>query len=141
MEEPPIIIMSNKPKPTALRVLEGNRGHRPIPENPQPALSYPKPPRSLDGNRVARREWRKRGKALYNLGILTELDLPAFEMYCVLYSQWYNADADRKMAYAKEARMFMNEFGMTPSSRTKIHVKEKDDDGGMKALLDSVTYS
>ena len=134
--------MSNKPKPTALRVLEGNRGHRPIPENPQPALKYPKPPHSLDGNRVARREWRSRGKELYDLGILTVLDLPAFEMYCDLYSRWFNADADKKVAYAKEARMFMNEFGMTPSARTKIHVKERDDSGGMKALLEeNASYS
>ena len=134
--------MSNKPKPTALRVLEGNRGHRPIPENPQPALLYTKPPKSLDGNRIARREWRRRGKILYDLGILTEADQTAFEMYCDLYSRWYNADADKKVAYAKEARMFMNEFGMTPSARTKIHVKERDDSGGMKALLEeNASYS
>ena len=84
----------------------------------------------------------KCGEELYDLGILTVLDLPAFEMYCDLYSRWYNAYADKKVAYAKEARMFMNEFGMTPSARTKIHVKERDDSGGMKALLEeNASYS
>ena len=132
--------MSQKPKPTQLRIIEGNRGHRPIPNNPQPKLVYEKPPKWLD--REGRREWRRRGKELYNLGILTELDLSAFGAYCYWYSEFVQAtDKSYKKEAGHQMRMFMVEFGMTPSSRTKIHVQEKDDEGGMRELLRTATYT
>jgi len=40
--------MRTKPrKPTKLRLIEGNRGHRPIPQTPQPAPAMPDPPPHL----------------------------------------------------------------------------------------------
>lgn len=141
--------MSNKPKPTELRLLEGNRSHRPIPNNPDPEKVFPKPPKWLD--RTGKKEWRKRGKELYNLGLLTILDLPAFGIYCDMYSEYEQAkkvkeseeyknlnfmdqlkvDKEIRIAkdkYAQQVRMYDIEFGMTPSSRTRLDVKEVTDD-------------
>jgi phage terminase small subunit len=115
--------MGNKPKPPELRVFEGNRGHRPIPNSPKPSRGrkFPNAPRYLD--QIAQREWRLRGKELFSLGLLTILDLPAFEAYCDWYSIWRGAKtATAKKEAAHQMRMFMLEFGMTPSSRTKVNV-------------------
>ena len=116
--------MSNKPKPTNLRVLEGNRGHRPIPNNPEPQKAFKDPPEGLD--ELAREHWLEVGQELYNLGLLTVLNLRAFEMMCKCYSQWKQAlDRVSEISYLKEYRMWCVEFGMTPSALSKIHVEKK----------------
>lgn len=123
--------MSKRPKPTALRVIEGNREHRPIPDNPQPRLMFPDAPEHLD--EVAKEEWRERGAELFDMGLLTIVDLPAFEAYCVWYSKFRQADSDHARKEAgHQMRMFMVEFGMTPSSRSKLDVK--DINGGKSGM-------
>ena len=121
--------MGNRPKPSDLRLFEGNRGHRPIPDNPKSRSEdkFPRAPRHLD--KIAQREWRLRGPELYASGRLTILDFPAFEAYCDWYSEWRKAKtASAKKEAAHQMRMFMTEFGMTPSSRTKIKIDKPQDD-------------
>ena len=49
-----------KPQPTALKVLKGNPGRRPLNEDePKPEVLLPRPPAHLSP--VARREWRRAG--------------------------------------------------------------------------------
>jgi len=119
--------MSNSAKPTALKLLEGNRGHRTIPEDnpePEPVDTCPEPPEWLD--LIAREEWNERGPQLFDMGVLTSVDLPAFEFYCYLYSK---SKQDPNNQNLQQLRMFMNEFGITPASRGKLHVtKSKRDD-------------
>jgi phage terminase small subunit len=121
--------MANRPKPKELRLLEGNRGHRPIPETPQPRSkhSFPYAPRHL--SEIAKKEWRTRGKELFRLGLLTILDIPAFEAYCEWYAEFHEAQSlTAKKEAGHQMRMFLTEFGMTPSSRTKVDVDKLSDD-------------
>lgn len=147
--------MSNKPKPPELRLLEGNRGHRPIPPTPKPRLEFPQPPRWL--LRTAKKEWRRVAKELYALGLLTVIDKAALEMYCQCYARWKQADdkigemecpatesgylqQDPYIAiahkYAKLALNFLTEFGMSPSSRARVNVEKlRDNKSEFERLL------
>ena len=80
-----------KPKPTAVKVLEGNPGKRQLNElEPKPEKKAPKCPVWLD--KEAKKEWRRISKQLEDLGILTEVDMAAFAGYCEAYSRWKEAE-------------------------------------------------
>ena len=62
-----------KPKPTALKKLEGNPGKRPLTElEPLPPISVLRCPNWLLPE--ARKEWRRLAPALINMGVLTLAD-------------------------------------------------------------------
>ena len=138
--------MSNRPKPTNLRILEGNPGKRPLNLNePKPRLPKrtPSPPAILGA--AGKREWRRVAKELVPLGLLTEIDVSGFTAYCFAYQHWY--DSERLLAQEgyvvttpngfpvqspyvgiankamQQMRAFMVEFGMTPASRSRIGVE------------------
>lgn len=133
-----------KPKPTNLRILGGNAGHRPLPENePEPEIGTMDAPDGL--SEKAQGQWDLVAKQLYDCGLLTELDKPALVQYCEAYARWSDANEHIKtygavvkapsgfpvqspyLAIANKAFDQMSkllvEFGMTPSSRTRIEVK------------------
>ena len=121
-----MLAVGNPAKPTELKLLEGNRGHRPIPDdNPEPKSmeAFPDPPEWLDD--IAREEWTERGRELFDMGVLTSVDLPAFEFYCYLYSK---ARQDPNNQNLQQLRMYMNEFGITPASRGKLHISKPKKD-------------
>ena len=68
------------PKPTHLKLIDGNPGKRPLNENePKPApaaASASHPPYWLSAR--AKNFWRKYGPILKRIGLLTEADIPAF---------------------------------------------------------------
>lgn len=69
------------PKPTPIRVLEGNPSRRPINENePKPTDGTPPMPPHLD--RRARVVWRQIAPELSRLGLLTVVDGEALASYC-----------------------------------------------------------
>lgn len=142
-------VAGRRPKPVELRVLEGNPGHRPLPENtPKPRPTKPKKPAWLDA--LARREWNRACKLLGPLGLLTEIDGAALGVYCQAYSRLKAAEdviAEHGLTFedfrsdpkprpevliAEKAmrtiRMMAAEFGMTPSSRSRIELKGRDSD-------------
>jgi P27 family predicted phage terminase small subunit len=139
-------IEGRKPKPTALKRLEGNPGLRPLNERePRPRLSLSRCPPHVQG--VARREWHRIGRILLRLGLLTEADKTALEIYCLTYQHWVEAEqmiakthlvikgnkqplilnpffiASQRLAAQLQA--IMVEFGLTPSSRSRLSVPEK----------------
>ena len=62
-----------KPKPTAVKQLEGNPGKRQLNANePKPAARAPSCPKWLEDD--AKKEWRRLAKQMEQLGILTEVD-------------------------------------------------------------------
>ena len=80
-----------KPKPTAIKKLEGNPGKRGLNEKePKPKKKAPKCPAWLDEE--AKKEWKRMCKQLEDLGILTEIDMAAFAGYCQAYSRWKDAE-------------------------------------------------
>lgn len=131
-----------KPKPTKLKMLEGNPGKRPLNENePVFALASGRAPRGLSAG--ALRFWREVAGELVAAGLLTVADMPAAVMMAEHFSVARQAatklaadglveidehGAARKhpllqvMRDASAAfRQYAVEFGMTPSSRTRVH--------------------
>ena len=133
-----------KPKPAELRIYEGKRGHRPIPETVKPKADYPVRP---EMDEVATEEWNRVMPELFRLGLLTNIDVRALEGYCRTYSKYLKASekaidtedglrwASKELQYLKEMRLLMSEFGMTPSSRSKVQASKGDGDEEWKALL------
>ena len=117
-----------KPKPPQLRLIEGNREHRPIPTTPNPQSKQLYAPKWLDP--LAKQEWRRISKELYVLGLLTKIDRAALEGYCQSYAKWRQAEEKAKIGvfktesgyisqnpyiniaikYIKEMRAFLVEF-------------------------------
>lgn len=83
------------PKPTALKIAEGNRGKRtPNPAEPKPSVldRIPKPPRGLNADGAA--EWKRIAHQLQELGLLTELDLSSLTAYCASYARFLHAEQE-----------------------------------------------
>ena len=136
-----------KPLPTALKLVRGNPGRRPLNENePQVEPKIPEPPRELPAR--AKREWRRIGKQLLAAGLVTELDRMALAALVQSYARWIetqqllsksgllvrNKDGLPRVnpllrisreAQAEFTRM-LSEFGMTPSSRSRVSVHQTD---------------
>ena len=75
-----------KPKPTAIKELEGNPGKRPLNEaEPKPEHKAPPCPKWLEPE--AKKEWRRLSKQLEAIGVLTEVDQAAFASYCQAYAR------------------------------------------------------
>ena len=142
-----------KPKPTNLRVLQGNAGKRPLnKKEPRPKAEIPTCPRHLSTK--AKAEWKRVTRRLYALGLVTQVDRAALSAYCQAWGRWVEAEEEvRKngdivktragnviqnpwLAVANKAQEQMvklaAEFGMTPSSRTRVSADpvnpELDDD-------------
>ena len=137
-----------KPKPDAVKALAGTlRAGRVNDAQPSlPALvTAPRCPSHLKGE--ARKVWGKVGKLLANMGVLTEADLHALEAYCVVFARWQDAEAqlgtygvmlsrDGQLFPSpylriaedclKQMRAWMTEFGITPSSRSRVKVEKKE---------------
>ena len=137
--------MSGKPTPTALKLLKGNPGKRPLNKlEPRPRLRVPRVPSHLDD--AAKVEWYRVVKELKVLGLVSGMDRAALAAYCQSYSRWSEAEegvarvglvvetthgniiqnplvgiANRSMELMHR---FLGEFGMTPSSRSRISVPE-----------------
>jgi P27 family predicted phage terminase small subunit len=147
-----------KPKPTALKVLEGNPGKRPLnTKEPQPEKKAPRCPSWLEPE--AKNEWRRMAKALEAMGVLTQVDRAAFAAYCQAYARWKEAEeflskhgtifktpsgyiqqvpqVSIAQTYMKIMKDFCSEFGLTPASRTRIQVdtEAKSSEDPMERLL------
>ena len=137
-----------KPKPTKLKELSGNPGHRPLNSNePQPPVpeNTPYVPRWL--NEHGKEEWRRVVKVLLGLGLYTEIDRTALSMYCQAFGRWRVAEeqlevdgpilqSDNGNYYQnpwlhtanqawEQMRKMLSEFGLTPSSRSRLEVAER----------------
>ena len=147
-----------KPKPTAMKMLEGNPGKRPLnKKEPQPVKKAPSCPKWLEPE--AKKEWRRLAKQLEEIGILTDVDMAAFASYCQAYARWKEAEefisqhgsivktpsgywqtvpqVSIAQTYMKIMTKIAEQFGLTPSARSRIiagaDVKDAADD--MEDLL------
>lgn len=139
-----------KPKPTHLKVVQGNPGKRQLNQDePQPDRStIPEPPDHL--NAEAREEWDRAAMQLWHMGVLSHADRATLAAYCQAYGRWVQAErAIAEMAKrddkthglmirtskgtavqnplvgtANKAKADMMryaaEFGLTPSARTRL---------------------
>lgn len=133
-----------KPKPTHLKLLEGNPGRRPINgAEPQPTAGPPSCPAHL--NPSGKAEWKRLARELQAIGILTQIDRGVLAGYCQSWGRWVEAERKLKESPAlirtpagyvqlspwltianRERELmlrFMAELGLTPSSRTRLNVQ------------------
>ena len=145
-----------RPTPTVLKLIRGNPGKRPINKaEPKPKpVRRPRPPIELNAD--ALKEWHRVAGELQKLGILTKLDLAALAAHCVAFSRFKSANEALRVMAAKDpvfegmliktkqgnwiqnpllgiARraaadmvQFAVEFGMTPSSRSRVKVSPRN---------------
>lgn len=143
-----------KPTPTALKLLHGNPGHRPIRgDEPKPPASQPTCPAHLSP--TAKAEWKRLAQSLNAIGLLTQADRAALAAYCQSYGRW--VEAERKLAETpvilktpagyvqpspwlaianKQLELmakFMAEIGLTPSARSRLAIQMP---GGGRKLWD-----
>lgn len=89
-----VVTKGRRPKPTALKVLQGNPGKRPLNKGePKPTPKAPGCPTwlSLEG----KAEWRRVVPELDRIGMLTRVDRAALAVYC---SEWAKyVEAQRKV--------------------------------------------
>ena len=139
-----------KPKPTALKLLEGNPGKRPLNDRePVPPKATLKCPAWLLPE--AKKEWKRLAPALEAMGVLTMADLTAFEGYCQAYARWKEAEAfitqhgsifQTPSGYVQQVpqvsiaqqnlmimQSFCSEFGLTPATRARIIAGAGSEDG------------
>src|SRR3954453_5081688 len=135
------------PKPTAIKRLEGNPGKRKLIEaEPTPALGAPECPDHLDD--VARKEWDRLTSVLVAMKVLTQADYIALANLCQAYSTLVNAQKQMnktgilyksKSGYIQQSPLLgiihtqttivnnlLREFGLTPSSRTRVAIAEPE---------------
>src|SRR5205823_7916571 len=80
-----------KPKPSQLKQLAGNPGRRkPNQREPRPQPDLPTCPAHLLP--TAKAEWKRLGRELYDLGVLTRLDRAALAGYCQAYGRLVEAE-------------------------------------------------
>jgi phage terminase small subunit len=110
------VVRGRKPKPTALKLLDGTRRDRINESEPAMEPGRVEPPEHLRG--IARDHWLELAPMLAKAGLLAVADRPALELLCVTYAVTRDDPLDHKAA-ANYARL-LTEFGMTPSSRSRI---------------------
>jgi P27 family predicted phage terminase small subunit len=136
--------------PTVLKIARGNPGQRRLPDDePQPATDIDlAPPPMLADDPEARGEWERTAPMLHRLGLLTEADRDALVLYCVTFARWREAEKQLRkygllitakgnpypmmspyLSIANKAqaqcRALLMEFGLTPVSRTRVHLPKK----------------
>lgn len=149
------------PEPTPLKLLKGNPGRRPINDRePQPKRRRPRCPHWLDAD--AKATWKQLVPELEQMGVLTRIDGNALARYCVLWCRWKRAEqfiAKHGEAYpikdekgnlkylhqfpqvgvanklAVQLTRLEQEFGMTPSARTRIRVEAHQHEDEFEAFL------
>ncbi len=130
-----------RPKPTAIKRLEGNPGRRRLNRRePKPDPTMPEPPALLEGE--ARAEWDRMAPLLHKLTLLTKVDGAALALHCLAWERLVIAQAKLRehgqvvfspngcpiqspyLAIVNKASeqvmRALVEFGMTPSSRSRI---------------------
>ncbi len=139
-----------RPKPTHLKLIAGTfRPDRSRADEPKPRpLLTLDPPRGLD--RYARTAWRRLAPLLQRLGLLTEADTFTFTALCQAWARYVRAQQRAKTILARPMevtqehldlvrrveisaeksehafRLFAVEFGLSPSSRTRLGVETLD---------------
>ncbi|MBB5154973.1 phage terminase small subunit P27 family [Saccharopolyspora phatthalungensis] len=130
-----------KPKPTALKVLHGDRSDRINHEEPLPPEGEVTPPEELSDD--ARAVWNRLAPSLIAVGVLTPWDTDAFVIVCESLARYKQATKlvngsallvqgptgfvkNPALTVQREAEttfaQYGARFGLTPSDRTQLKV-------------------
>jgi len=145
-----------KPQPDELKKFKGTYDPRyGNPNAPKPRVSRPTCPQFL--TKTAKAEWKRIAPELEALGLLTQLDRAALAGYCSAFGDY--VDASKVLAKEglvirdskgrliphpilrvlnksqEQMKSFLVEFGMTPSSRSRLSVVPPSTGDPMEELL------
>jgi P27 family predicted phage terminase small subunit len=135
------------PKPSAVKELAGNPGKRPLNhKEPKPRVMVPPCPAWLTG--AARAEYKRHAKMLAGYRMITEADRLALAALAHEFGKWREAqervDRDGPVLYSDKGNPYQNpwqgiasthfknmvklmtEFGLTPSSRSRIEAAPEE---------------
>jgi P27 family predicted phage terminase small subunit len=139
-----------KAMPTAMKILRGNPGKRALNKH------EPQPPAGADMpdwlSAEAKAHWPLVASQLRAAGVLTQMDAPALALYCEAFARWKDANENvakygpvikapsgvpmqspylhiANKAWAQMLKTLV-EFGMTPSSRSKVTVSAPPEAAG-----------
>lgn len=111
------------PKPTALKLLEGNAGKRPLDlaAGVNPRIEIPSAPKHLSAE--ARKEWKRITPLLEELGLISGLDRTALALYCQAAGRLaeletaFNGMVAKKVAEGKDYAdaVYACSYAVTPS--------------------------
>ena len=138
------------PKPSSLKKLHGTFRPDRAPENEAT-------PHLANGNQLKAPDWLSEGATqkwdelalrLHNLGLLTEVDLDTFALYCVTWANWRDAEqkireqgtttkaqsgfeavsphVTRAKTHLAEVIKLSGLLGLSPSARTRIEVRPNE---------------
>ena len=133
------------PKPTVVEIMEGRPGHRPINQRePKPRATVPRCPEHLDER--AKKEWKRLVPVLRRMHVLTEADGMTLANLCQTWSTMVIAQeklTEMGVLYKAPSGYVMQspllavvsqsvdtitklsrEFGLTPSSRSRIRTED-----------------
>ena len=146
-----------RPLPTKLKVVRGTlRKGRTNAHEPALPVEIPRCPAHLSAE--AKRERKRISVDLASCGLLTRIDRAALALYCESWGRWVAAEEALRaygvmikapsgfpmqspyLAIANKAfeqmRAMLGEFGMSPSSRTRVHAAAVvDEDDPLEALM------
>jgi len=110
--------MANQRKPTGLKIVTGNPGKRPLPENEPIPQGEVKKPAFVTGK--ATQLWKKRAPELERLGILTSIDVEMFGAWCCLMAEFQESPRSFNAARLSQMRALASSFGLDPSARARM---------------------
>lgn len=145
-----------KAKPTALKELEGNPGKRAVNhQEPKPDVAIPECPAHLKG--AARTEWKRITEELLALKMISKIDRAALAICCTAWADYVKAcnklEKEGEVIISEQGGMYQNpwvaikkrsmdqvmkfyaEFGMSPSSRTRLKVDTPTEEDEMANFL------
>jgi P27 family predicted phage terminase small subunit len=117
--------------PSKIIDLRGGTRHTHQPprnQEPAPPEKMPTCPKHLDKN--ARIEWKRAGKIMQSIGLMTELDRAVFAGYCDAFSQWAEATAK-----VHEGGLVYKKPDGTPGLNPYLRVAREAYDRMMKAAV------
>ena len=131
--------LGRKPKPRALKIVEGNPSKRPIEDEVNFTRGDPAKPGDLSED--ASWLWDQIIEQMRGVGLLKPLDAPSLEILCETYSRWKEAGRMRKEKSilsnnsqglvsapwigieeraGKEFRAWCAEYGLTPAAERNL---------------------
>lgn len=141
-----------RPKPTEVKVLEGNPGGYKLNRNElKPTRTRVEPPFELNDD--AYKEWKRIEDELHRMGLLTAVDMPALANYCQIWSVWCATQRGLNKIMAEDPNFITNpalkaslkvsyaltrvcaELGFSPSSRSKVTVTDDNEASKFKGLI------
>jgi len=121
-----ILEMARKKLPTQLKIVKGtDRKDRTNPAEPKPESKLPSCPAWIHPE--GKKEWGRLVDEMTKTGVVTGFDFIGLATLCNMWGEYVEGVKTGEpvsMAHITQMRLYLVEFGMTLSSRSKVHAGE-----------------